>query len=175
MWRISLVAKITLCASLFLAAHKVTPLNVKTGLWEVTTTTTASEKAMLPAALLEKLNPEERARVEERMKARKADAQKTTITKQCLTEKQLERGMPFHPVRNSCNWTVVSSTGHKVAMQAECVDNGVKMEGAVSIETLGPEEAKGSVQFLTGSENSAPSLTSTFTAKWIGPECKSPR
>ncbi len=173
MRRISLVAKITLCAT-FLAAHKVTPLNLKTGLWEVTTTTATDEKAMLPAALLEKLTPEERARLEERMKARKADPQKATITKQCLTEKQLERGMPFRPVRDSCNWTVLSSTGNKVAMRAECVDDGAKREGTVSIEALGPEEAKGSVQFLTSGENAAPSFTSTFTAKWIGPHCKTP-
>lgn len=172
MRRISLVA-ISLCAS-FLAAHKLTPLNVKTSLWEITTTTAAGEKARCQPRFWRNY-PLRGVPGEERMNARNADPQKTTITKQCLTQKQLERGMPFRPVPNSCNWSVVSSTGRRVATRAACVDHGLKTLGTVSIEALGREEAKGSVQFLTSGENPTPSLSSTFTAKWIGPECKSAR
>jgi len=173
MRRISLVAKITLCAS-FLAAHKVTPLNVKTGLWEVTTTTAATEKTMLPAALLEKLTPEERARVTERMKARKADLQKTIITKQCLTEKQLESGTPFRPTGKSCTWTVLTSTSAKVEALGHCLDQGLKTEETLRISALSPEETKGSLQLSANGENTIRATTSTFKAKWTGPRCGTP-
>lgn len=170
MRRISPLATIILCASLW-AAHKVTPLNIKTGLWEVTTTTAPTEDVMLPAALLEKLTPEQRARVEERMKARKADPQKTTTTKQCLTRQELNRGLPFRQAGKSCTWTALTSTSSEVEMRGECVDQGVKTEGTLRIEALGPEQAQGSVQFSTKGDNATPRFTSTFKAKWIGSVC----
>ncbi len=163
---------ITVCASLW-AAHKVTPLNVKTGLWEVTTTNSPNNDVMLPAALLEKLTPEERARVEERIKARKADPQKTTTTRLCLTRKEVERGLPFRPVGKSCTWTALTSTSSEVEMRGECLDQGVKTERTLRIEALGREEATGWVQFSTKGDNATFSFTSTFKAKWMGQLCRS--
>jgi len=173
MRQISLIAAIALCAS-FLAAHKVTPLSIKTGLWEVTTTTAASDDSMLPAGLLEKLTPEQRARMEERMKARQADVQKTTITKQCLTRPELESGVLFRTAAKSCTWTVLSSTKSNVEMRGDCVDQGFKTEVRLLIEALGPEAAEGSVQFSTSGKNNNATRASTFKAKWIGPFCKNP-
>jgi len=63
------------------AADNVQPLNVKAGLWEVTTTGASSKDVVLPAALLEKLSSEQRARIEERIKASRSDTAKTTIKK----------------------------------------------------------------------------------------------
>jgi len=170
MRRISLVAALTLCVSV--AAHKVVPLNLKTGLWEVTTTTFAGDDNMLPAALLQKLTPEQRARVEERMKARSADPQKTINAKQCLTKQELERGMPFRRVQKSCSWAVLTSTSSRVEMRGKCVDQGMKTQRALRIDALNPEEAEGSLQFFTESQGTTPATTSTFKAKWIGPLCR---
>ncbi len=168
MRRISL-AVLTLCVSV--AAHKVVPLNLKTGLWEITTTTGAGDDNMLPAALLQKLTPEQRARVEERMKARSADPQKTINAKQCLTKQELERGMPFRLLHKSCSWAVLTSTSSRVEMRGECTDQGMKTESALRIGALSPEEAEGSLQFFTENQGTTPATTSTFNAKWIGPLC----
>jgi len=173
MLRISLVAAITLCAS-FLAAHKATRLNIKTGLWRVMTITAAGDDIMLSAGLLEKLTPEQRARVEERMKARQSGLQERTITKQCLTRAELESGVPFRTVGKSCTWTLLSSTRSKVEMRGKCVDQGFKTGATLRIEALSPEEAEGSLQFSSNRENSTPATTSTFKAKWIGPQCRTP-
>ena len=59
-------------------------LNLKIGLWEVTTTVTTSEEMPIPAGLLEKLTPAQRARVEERMKARKSEPEKNNHQKAVL-------------------------------------------------------------------------------------------
>jgi hypothetical protein len=154
-----------------LAVDKAQPLKVRLGLWEVTTTVTTSSDMPIPAAILEKLTPEQRARIEERMKARKSDPQKTTIMKQCLTRRELERGVPFRRTQKSCSWTVIHSTSSKVEMRGYCIDQGVKKEGTLRIEALSPEAAEGSVQFSTN-ENVTHGLASTFKAKWIGPSCK---
>ena len=155
------------------AADKGQPLNVKAGLWEVTTTSRASED-VVPAALLEKLTPEQRARIEERINASKSDAVKTTIKKQCLTREQLQRGILFRPDEKSCTWTLLTSTSSKVEMRGDCVDQGFKTDATLRIEALNPEEADGSLQYLTNGKRSIPAATSTFKAKWIGPRCRTP-
>jgi hypothetical protein len=76
------------------AQIKVEPLNVKTGLWEATMTTTTSGAAPIPAELLSRLTPEQRAKMEEGAKVKASFASKTrTITsKSCVTREQLEKG-----------------------------------------------------------------------------------
>ena len=156
------------------AADNVQPLNVKAGLWEVTTTGASSKDVVLPAALLEKLSSEQRARIEERIKASRSDTAKTTIKKRCLTREQLRRGMLFRPDGESCTWTLLTSTSSKVEMRGDCVDQGFKTEARLLIEELSPDEAEGSLQFSTNGENTIPATTSTFKAKWIGPRCRTP-
>src|ERR1700676_2872864 len=56
-----------------LAAGKVQPLNVKTGLWQVSTTTTMSGLPDIPPemqARLDQMTPEQRAKMEAMMKSR---------------------------------------------------------------------------------------------------------
>ena len=152
-------------------ADNAKSLNVKIGLWEVTTTVTTSEEMPIPAGLLEKLTPGQRARVEERMKARKSEPGKTTIKKQCLTRKYLEYGIPFGRDRKSCTRTVLTSTSSKVDMHVECLGKGVKSSGIFQIEALSSENVKGSMRLSTTGGDNATNSTSTFTAKWIGPFC----
>jgi hypothetical protein len=152
----------------------VQPLNVKTGLWEVTTTSAASKAPVLPDAVLEKLTPDQRARIKERIQASKPDAVKTTIKNQCLTREQLQRGSLFRLDGKSCTWTHRTSTSSKVQMRGDCVDQGLKTEARLQIEALTPEEAEGSLQFSSNGQNTIPATTSTFKAKWIGPRCRTP-
>jgi len=159
----------------FGAADNVQPLNVKAGLWEVNTTSAVSKDNVLPAALLEKLTPEQRARIEERIKASRSDTLITTIKKRCLSREQLRRGLLFRPDGRSCTWTLLTSTRNKVEMRGDCVDQGFKTEARLQIAALSPDEAEGSLQFSTNGENTIPPATSsTFKAKWIGPRCRTP-
>lgn len=157
------------------AADKVQPLNVKIGLWEVTTIITTSEEIPIPAGLLEKLTPEQRARIQDRIEARKSEPGKTTIKKQCLTRKHLDDGIPFSRDRKSCTRTVFTSTSSKVDMHVECLEKGVKSSGIFQIEALSSENVKGSMDVsATGGDDTTRS-TSTFTARWIGPFCSTTR
>jgi hypothetical protein len=161
---------------LFLAlgeADNRQPLNIRAGLWEVTTTCAASKDVAVPSTLLEKLTRDQRARIEERIQASKSDAVKTTIKNQCLTREQLQRGFLFRPDDKSCTWTLLTSTSNKVQIRGDCVDQGFKTEARFQIEAVTPEEAEGSLQFSTNGRN-IPATTSTLKAKWIGPRCRTP-
>jgi len=161
---------LTSCVAVW-AADKVQPLNVKAGLWEVTTTVTTSGELPIPAALLEKLTPEQRARIKDRIDARKSEPARTTIKEQCLTRKQLDSGIPFSPDRKSCTRTVLTSTASKVDVRVECLDQGIKRDGTFQVEALSSGNVKGAVRFSATGGDGAINSTSTFTAKWIGPSC----
>jgi len=171
MRRISVVALITFAAAIG-AAGKSQPLNVKLGLWEVTTTITTASDLPIPAGLLERLSPEQRARVEERMEARKGDSGKTTVRKQCLTREQLDHGIPFAQHKKSCIRTVLTSSATKLEMRVKCVDQGINSDETFHIEAVTFESVKGSfdVSPTEGGDNTTKS-NSTFTARWIGPLC----
>ena len=62
-----------LAATLFCAAACVaqnTPLNVKTGEWEATITNETSGQMPIPQEMIDKMTPEQRAKMEAMMKAR---------------------------------------------------------------------------------------------------------
>ena len=156
-----------------LAVDKVQPLNVKIGLWEVTTNTTKVEDIVIPAGLLERLTPEQHARLEERMRARPSDPPRVTMRNYCLTKEQLEKGVSFGVNRKSCISKVVHSTGNRLEMRMECgiQGQGIKSAGELEIEALDTEKVKGLVRLTIVGDRAAAS-SSTFTARWIGPVCK---
>ena len=156
------------------AADKVEPLNVRVGLWEVTTTMTTSGDLPIPARLLEKLTPEQRARVEERISARSPDAKRVTTRKHCLTKNELNKGATFGEDRKSCAHTVVASTSNKLEMQIVCANpsHEIRSDETFRVEAIDSEKVKGSVRLTVSDERTA-DAGSTFTARWIGPICSS--
>ena len=158
------------------AADKANSLNVKPGLWETTMTTTTSGEAPIPPELLSKLTPEQRARMEEKMKAHSGEKTRTVTHKSCATKEQIDKGLAFlHDQEKNdqekCTNTVVSSTSSTVEVRRECVRNGVNSSLTMRFEALSPESIKGSVQMNFNGGGHAMSGHTSFTSKWIGPVC----
>src|SRR5947209_10843389 len=127
------------------AADKVQPLNVKTGLWETTRTTNTSGQMPIPPELMARLTPEQRAKMEDRMKANSAEKSRTDTSKSCLTKEKLEKA-PFSDEQKECTRTIVSSTSSQAEVKFECDMQGMKANGTVHVEALNPESVKGSAQ-----------------------------
>ncbi|HEY1242524.1 MAG TPA: hypothetical protein VGF16_18310, partial [Bryobacteraceae bacterium] len=72
------------------------PMDVKTGLWESTMTNQMSGQMPIPAEALAKLTPEQRARIEQAMKARASQGPKTSTNRSCVTKEQLNKPMTFN-------------------------------------------------------------------------------
>ena len=153
------------------AADKPQPLNVKPGLWETTMTTTTSGEMPIPAELLSKLTPEQRARMLEKMKANSGGKTRTFTDKACVTKKQLEDGFEFGHEQGKCARTVVNSSGSVIDVQVACADEGMNTTGTVHFEALSPESIKGSSQMNANGGGHAMSFHIIYTAKWIGPVC----
>lgn len=144
-------------------------LHLKTGLWEVTTTRSTDSELPIPAELLEKLTPEQRARLNERVKARSAD--RTTLTKRCVTLEQLRTGVPFLPYR-SCRRTSIEPVAGSVVLGIECADQRMSHQGTLRIQVLQAMSVKGEWDPHSSGDARASDLPYTFTANWRSSHCR---
>lgn len=165
--RTILCGLVLLTSTTVLAANKFQPLNVKVGLWEVSLT---GGQPPIPPESLAKLTPEQRARIEESMKANSAGKTGTTKYKSCVTKEKLEKDPTFSE-KSNCTWTVLTSTSSKVAVRGECPGRDFKSHITLQVEALNPESVKGTGQVIFTGAGQPMNANSTFSAKWIGPAC----
>ena len=154
-----------------LAAVKSQPLNIRLGLWEVSTTMTSQGGMPIPAELLARMTPEQRARMEERMKAGSAGKTKTTTRKECMTKEKQEKNEAFTAENEKvCTVAVLTSNSSKLEMKRTCNGEGIKSEGTIQVEVLSPESVEGKTHIVMTGSNTM-SINGNFTGKWIATAC----
>jgi len=147
------------------AGKEYQPLDVKTGLWETTTSYKVSGDLPLPPGTLEKLTPEERAQLEQSMKG--SAATQTLIDKHCVTQKDLQ-----HPLNEEhCTWNIVESSGSRARGSVVCEDQGIRMSGTGDFQAVDPEHMKGTAHLTTTGSDRSMSTDATFTSRWLGASC----
>lgn len=152
------------------ASQKVEPLNVKLGLWDMTMTTTPIGQLPIPAEYLSRLTPEQRAKLEERVKAQYNGQAKTRTYKTCLTKEKLEKTGPLDE-KDNCATTVLNSTSSRRSLKVQCTNPEFKSSGTVDFEALTPENTKGSGHLTATSGDRTMNIDVTFTGKWLGSAC----
>src|SRR5256885_17186130 len=76
-----------------LLAHAAGPsLDVKTGLWEITSTGATTGAPPVPPQALAQMTPEQRAKMQSAMQAAISRNNQPHISKSCITQKQPEKG-----------------------------------------------------------------------------------
>jgi hypothetical protein len=168
--RVAIVFLLLACAAVW--AADTVPLDVKTGQWEGTNTSATTGAPPIPPEVLSRMSPEQRAKMEENIKA--MGAPRTTTTKSCVTKEQIAKAFDMGQQQKSCTRTVVTSSATKQEIHIECSTDKMKSTGTLRVEALNSESVKGSMQMtMTGAGNNAMTMNSTFTAKWLGPTCES--
>jgi len=158
-----------LLSSTALAQAKFQPLNVRTGLWESTVTSTTSGQMPLPAELLSRLAPEQRAKFESRMKGNSAPKTRTFTNKDCETKEKLSE-QPFSS-QKECKQTILTSSTTKAEVKMVCEFGDVRSNGTMHIDVLSPESVKGFGQMTSNGGGHAMTVNTSFSAKWLGPSC----
>ena len=154
------------------AEDAIKPLDVKLGLWETTSTFQSSgmPPVNIPPDALARMTPDQRAKVEAMMKGQ--GSSRTTTTKSCMTREKMKRSEMFYDEQKQCTKTVVSSSSSKLEMRLQCtMEGGGKADGTVRVERMNSESTKGSVQMVSTSGDHTMNMNSTFTSKWLGPDC----
>jgi hypothetical protein len=152
-------------------AAKLQPLNVKPGLWESTRTIKRAGEMAIPAEMLNRLTPEQRARMEERMKANSTARTNSTTEKHCVTQEDLERDRLKLAEARECTTTVLNSTSTSVKAKLVCEIEGMHATGTLELLAVDPEHVNGSYQSTINGNGHPMNVEATWTAKWLGSSC----
>jgi hypothetical protein len=155
------------CLALPLLAGSAEKLNIKTGLWEITSTTQMSGTPQLPKEVTAKMTPEQRAHLEADLKSAAKDAKKST-ERSCITKKDVEN--PFHGSNENCKQSIVRTTS--TTQEVNLVCNGEpKGTGFIRITAPTPEAMTGVMDIKMGDGKDALNLKANLTGRWIGADC----
>ena len=170
--RTRITAGVLLLALTAFAADKLQRLNVKTGLWEVTKNVRNEGHMPIPSGMLERLTPEQRVRMEARLKAQPAERSRTITQKNCVTERAMQKGDLFSTNPNKdCTEHIVNSTSTAAEIQMSCKGEGLEGNGTVKIKVLNPENVEGSSHITATGNGQKLNTDATFTAKWVSATC----
>ena len=153
------------------SGQKFQPLNIKTGLWETTRTIKTAGEMPLPAGTLEKLTPEQRARLQERMSANSAAHSTTTTDKHCVTKVELEERKLEVSASKECRPTVTTSTSSVAKGKMTCETEGMRGSATFEAEALDSEHVKGSAHGSFNGGGHTLNFDGSFSSKWLGPAC----
>lgn len=143
-------------------AATAAPLDVKTGLWETTSTTHVSGMAIPPEALAN-MPPEQRAKVAAMMDAQN---DKTQTSKSCVTKADLDRPFQAQSGAEHCTRTVVRSSATEAEYKIQCRGKQVR-EGIMHVQALSREQIKESFTMDTGHAT----VSHEGTSRWISADC----
>jgi hypothetical protein len=148
------------------------PLNIKTGLWQITSTTTVNGAMGIPPEMAAKLTPAQRAKFEEAMKKRGNGVPQTRTYKSCLTEKNLTED-PFKDknMKMKCQETVIKSTGSDLEVREACTDGTSKSDIHMVTHANSSEHvtSTGNVTATVGGHTMHSAIK--MDSKWLGSSC----
>jgi hypothetical protein len=178
MQRSTAFAVILTSATVLTAGTNYQPLNVKTGLWQVTEVSTANGTPPITPAMqarIDKMTPEQRARMEEMLKSRLGGTPKTTQYTKCVTAKDLNENPFTNGPDEKCTWTVVSSTGSDMeARGTACAAGeaqGLNTDVDIKLHAVNTETVNASVQGTASGNGHTIHIDNKLTGKWIAATC----
>lgn len=150
---------------------KLQSLNIKPGLWESTRTMKRTGEMGIPTEMLNRLTPEQRTRMEERMKANSGGHTSTETEKHCVTREDLEKDRLKIAEAKECTTTVVNSTSTNVKGKIVCETAGMHATGMLELVAVDPEHVNGSYHSTVDGNDHTMNLEGTWTSKWLGSSC----
>jgi hypothetical protein len=174
--------RLSLVFFFLIASAAAENLNIKPGLWEVTSKTDAKGAPPISAAQREEmekqlaqLSPENRAKAEAAMKAAQARQGQPVVRKSCITKEDLSKPLAFDGGRGdgSCTRTILKSTSSVQEVRLDCTNNAHKSGGTLRIVATNPEAWSGTLDGSASDTGGAMTLKSTVSGKWLGADCGS--
>ena len=156
------------------AGVKYQPLNVKPGLWENTLSITRTGEIPIPPEMLSRLTPDQRARMEQRMKANAAAQSHTVTDKQCITQEDLQKPDILNPERQQhCVVKILESTSTTDSGKMSCESELGKLDGALEVKAPDPEHMNSTWHSTVASNGHIMNVDAKSSSKWLGSSCES--
>jgi hypothetical protein len=140
--------------------------DIKTGAWEVTSTSTTSGM-LVPKDSLDKMPPAQRAKLEAMMAARAGKSSAHTSTT-CITKQDLERGQLTKSDSANCTRKVIAQTARHYEMEETCTGEDASKTHA-KFDAKSAESYTGLIDRVQGEGGKA---HIEMSGRWLGAECK---
>ena len=157
------------CLCLGPGAHADERLDIRTGSWEITSTTQITGTPM-SRDMLTKMTPQQRAEIEAAMKAEAAKGPQTEVTHECVTAEDL--GRPFASAdTKECTQSIARTTRTTQEVRLECSGER-KGSGLLRVSAPNPQAMTATLDLRAGDGAAAFTVKSQMKGKWLGPKCE---
>jgi len=141
-------------------------LQVKTGLWETTATSTITGMS-LPAEQLAKIPPAQRAQMEQMLKQQTAP--RTSTDRSCITQKDLQDGAFRRQATQdgNCTYKLVMATARHQEWAFQCSNEVGGATGTMTVDAPDSTHMRGQLQMKSSRGNASIALA----GQWISASC----
>jgi hypothetical protein len=154
---------------LYVTVSAQTPaLDVKMGLWEISSTTEIG--GQMPDIDTSKMTPEQKARMEQAMKAMMGSH--TNVTKSCVTKEKFDTSkfMGGNEVGQTCKQTITTNTRSTLDASVVCTGENA-MTSQMHIDALSSTAFKGTAKGTGTNQGRTMTVSVNMTGKWLGADC----
>lgn len=144
-------------------------LNVKLGLWEMTSISRVSGMPPLPKEVTDKMTPQQRADMAAKIKAAAEEEPEPEVSSECITQEDLDK--PFASANaEECTQTVAYTTRNTQEIRLVCTGK-TKGSGVFRVTTPTPETMTGDLQLKVGEGAEVMTISTKLQGRWLGPDC----
>ncbi len=148
---------------------KYQPLNIKTGLWEVTYTRSSNGEMPIPAEYAAHLTPDQLARMQAAMKN---SGNSTHTYKSCVKKEDVDGSLLNSKDNRDCKVTILQSTSSEVEGKMSCNIEGMRGDGTMNMQALDSEHTKGTTHLTMTGNGKTFNTDATISSKWVSSDCK---
>jgi hypothetical protein len=159
------------CAlALAFAADAADPVrfDIKTGLWEMTSTGKASGQMPIPEDILQKLSPERREKI---LASVQSLASKPITHKSCVTADSVARSFTEHETRPGCEQHVVTNTPSELVLTGSCKTERGSDTYKAHFQRQGRDAVTGNFSLVITNGGQTMNVERVVNAKWLGASC----
>jgi len=171
------ITGLALCAAAPALAQ--TPLDMRTGLWEVTTKRSSTgmpelpKMPTIPPEMLAQLPPAQRAQIENMMKTRKNVAPGVHVHRFCVTRASLDKTPDFGMAEREadCTRTRNERSARGWQVQEVCRSGGRKQTMNIRYDVVNRKTIKGAVDIAMRDGRDDVTMKQEMHGRWLGPDC----
>jgi hypothetical protein len=146
-------------------------LDVATGLWEVTSQGETTGIPPIPPEAFAHMTPEQQQKVKAAVAEAIGRSGQPTVTRACITQQQLDRGLHFSPREQpNCKQTTLNTSAHTMDAHMVCTGEQ-RATGNLHVEATGRQTITGNFDFVSTDGTNTISIKRTLQGKWLGSDC----
>lgn len=170
--RVRLLVLGGLAACIATASAAGLSLDVAPGLWEISTSGSASGTPELPPAALAKMTPEQRAMAEAMVQVIVSQANVPHVLQLCVTAVQIRQGFDLNRVsQRGCHPVVQSSSPTHLDIKLECTGKE-RLDGTVHLDAVDHTTLAGQLDLRAGIGGNKLTIRQSVRGKWLGAACR---